>query len=268
LYIATGFHQLLTMSDIQSSIPVGAGPLVKTTSPTFTLFPKLAVELRLRIWELALPGPRLVEMRSDACPRDNSHRSTPSILHVCSESRAEALKWYTALPLGLASDPLRAVYVNFEIDTLYFSVDPADDWKNNWLWTEYGLGLEHSMMNNVRFLAISSKAWETQGAITFIQRFGRLEELDVIVFDVGTGEINDEHELELWDEWRIGYEVGVSIRTTETEMADSDRALVGLIEREVMTRKYGGLKNMKVRVVTVERAGPIEELPDEDVYAL
>jgi hypothetical protein len=51
-------------------------------------------------------------------------------------------------------------------------------------------------------------------------------------------------------------------------MADSDRALVGLIEREVMTRKYGGLKNMKVRVVTVERAGPIEELPDEDVYAL
>lgn len=125
-------------------------------------------------------------------------------------------------------------------------------------------------MNNVRFIAISIKAWETLGdgeqAIAFIQRFGRLEELTVAVFDVGTGEITDEHDLELWDEWRIGDDVGVSIRMAETKMADSDRELVALIEKNVMTRECGGLKNMKVRVVTVERAGPMEEIPDEDVY--
>ncbi len=256
------------MSDIQSLILAGADTLVKTSSPTFRLFPELAVELRLKFWRFALPGPRLVEMRFDTPPHSNSHRSTPSILHVCSESHAEALKWYTALPLGLDSDPLEAVYVNFQIDTLYFSVDPDDDWKCTWPWAEYGLGIERSMVNRVRFMAISNKAWESAGdateAIPFIQRFSKLEELTVVVFDVGTGEVDDGHELEMWDEWRIGDEVGVSIRSSETEMADDERELIALIERNVMTRECGGLKNMKVRLVTVLRAGPMEEIPDED----
>jgi hypothetical protein len=255
------------MSDIPSSVH-GADALVKTTSPTFP-FQKLIVELRLKIWKLALPGPRLVEMRSDAHPRINSHRSTPSILHVCSESRTEALKWYTALPLGLASDPSRAVYVNFQIDTLYFNVNP-EGWKCTWPWAGYGHEVE-PLMNNVRFMAISSEAWETPGhgreAIPFIQRFGKLEELSVVVFDVGTGEITDEHELELWDEWQIGDEVGVAIRTHEIEMDETDRKLVKLTERDVMTKECGGLKNMNVRMITVLRAGP-EEILDDEVYAI
>ena len=115
-------------------------------------------------------------------------------------------------------------------------------------------------MNNVRFMAISTKAWENAGdareAIPFIQRFSKLEELTVVVFDVGTGEIYDEHELVLWDEWRIGDEAGVSIRTAETEMANDDGGLMALIERNVMTRECGGLKNIKVRVGIVGRSGP------------
>lgn len=71
---------------------------------TFTLFPRLPMEIRELIWHMTLPGPRLVEIQykhssssegntllSGAFPR----RPPPVSLRVCQESRNKALRVYT-----------------------------------------------------------------------------------------------------------------------------------------------------------------------------
>ncbi|KAI1096378.1 hypothetical protein F5B19DRAFT_144554 [Rostrohypoxylon terebratum] len=98
----------------------------------FHLFAKLPVELRFKIWAYNLPGPRIVEIKCNVASAQTSQpqqgdsspvvcTSTspiPTNLHVCRESRREALKRYRLLfgssphPGRIFFDPLR--------DTLYF----------------------------------------------------------------------------------------------------------------------------------------------------
>ncbi|CZR67215.1 uncharacterized protein PAC_17114 [Phialocephala subalpina] len=84
------------MSDVQnasrsasSSAVIAGRPSIPTT---FKSFQKLPIELRLIIWNLALPGPRVVEIewskRTDSrfCPTDSSY--TPcAFFQACKESR-------------------------------------------------------------------------------------------------------------------------------------------------------------------------------------
>jgi hypothetical protein len=97
---------------------------------TFTLFPQLPYEIRLKIWRFAIPGPRVVplhfelrDVTSDGKPISKfspwrSSDPVPVVLHICHDARAEALK-----SLGRAfgthfHEP--QVYVNFDIDTILF----------------------------------------------------------------------------------------------------------------------------------------------------
>jgi hypothetical protein len=68
---------------------------------TFTKFPELPLELRLKIWSFAVPGPRNVkidykvlttykEMKDPHFTPYTSHEPPPPIFQVCRESRAEA----------------------------------------------------------------------------------------------------------------------------------------------------------------------------------
>jgi hypothetical protein len=66
-------------------------------SPKFTFFPLLVIELRLRIWEFALPGPRIVDIYYDTETDEFYERqfaSGLSMLYVNHESRVEVLKLY------------------------------------------------------------------------------------------------------------------------------------------------------------------------------
>jgi hypothetical protein len=86
---------------------------------TFTLFPKLPLELRTIIWNLVEPNPRTiyVDFRDGYAPTAQpplftcSKRPT-SLLNVNKESRAVALKqhiragWYSEIYINLASDTL------------------------------------------------------------------------------------------------------------------------------------------------------------------
>ena len=102
----------------------------------FTLFPTLPFELRLRIWSFVAPGPRTVSIKYNARffrelgqgnPAAAGWRSpdpVPIILHICRESRAEALKLYR-LAFG---SYLRSgtIYFDFSKDTLRFGNNQGD----------------------------------------------------------------------------------------------------------------------------------------------
>lgn len=100
----------------------------------FKLFPKLPVEIRVMIWRLCLPGPRVVDirMRKKSIPttigeilgvsRFISSVDHPVILHVCSESRSIARQHYRlSFPKKTKAErsPPK-IYIDFSIDTIWF----------------------------------------------------------------------------------------------------------------------------------------------------
>ncbi|KXH30884.1 hypothetical protein CSIM01_01478 [Colletotrichum simmondsii] len=99
----------------------------------FHLFPRLPVELRLKIWNLNLPPPRVVPIRCGAkslsfashaqSPRPSSsgctsYTAVPTNLHACHESRLEALKSYH-LSFGMTRNPGQ-IFFDKAHDVLYF----------------------------------------------------------------------------------------------------------------------------------------------------
>ncbi|KAL7947372.1 hypothetical protein V8C42DRAFT_284865 [Trichoderma barbatum] len=98
---------------------------------SFRSFTRLPAELRLKIWALSLPSPRLVSIQ---CGSDISSTSTPNSsntntgctsptpipanLHAGAESRAEALKTYRP-SFGFCRRPGQ-VFFNFNVDIMYF----------------------------------------------------------------------------------------------------------------------------------------------------
>lgn len=95
----------------------------------FPLFLQLPAELRLRIYLFALPHERFVEMiieRPDDVGHAYSMRSptpVPALLHVCYESRSEALKFYSLRFGGkyLFSKHKPRVYFNMRTDILFLN---------------------------------------------------------------------------------------------------------------------------------------------------
>ncbi|KAL7934487.1 hypothetical protein V8C35DRAFT_29486 [Trichoderma chlorosporum] len=98
---------------------------------SFCSFAKLPAELRLKIWALSRPSPRLVSIQcgsdispiSKPSPRNSnagctSPTPTPASLHICAESRAEALKTYRP-SFGFFRGPGQ-VFFNFDVDIMYF----------------------------------------------------------------------------------------------------------------------------------------------------
>ncbi|KAK8136049.1 hypothetical protein PG984_003989 [Apiospora sp. TS-2023a] len=104
---------------------------------TFHMFGELPPELRIKIWQEAMPAARTVVVQSPFSRRTNAptsldgvltrhddgetwHSNTqiPALLHVNSEARHEALKHYT-LALGVG-DYAPRIYVDFSRDTLFF----------------------------------------------------------------------------------------------------------------------------------------------------
>ncbi|KFY72312.1 hypothetical protein V499_07537 [Pseudogymnoascus sp. VKM F-103] len=100
----------------------------------FKLFPKLPTEIRLMIWTLLLPPPRVVDirMRRKSIPtsageildvgRFISSVDHPIILHVCSESRRVARQHYKlSFPKKTNTEWSPAqTYIDFDNDTVWF----------------------------------------------------------------------------------------------------------------------------------------------------
>jgi hypothetical protein len=101
------------------------------TSPTFTLFPALPSELRLKIWSFIALVPRTVTIEYktsyDRDDRGKVHATSkgwispstiPVSLHICHDSRSVALKNYRLAFGSYFHEP--EIYFNFSADTLSF----------------------------------------------------------------------------------------------------------------------------------------------------
>jgi hypothetical protein len=85
----------------------------------FPLFVELPTELRLKIWQLTIPEPRVVPVRYNRSSRQYTSTGAPPVAaHICSESRTLFLESYTKLILSPKYES--AVFVDFACDTIYF----------------------------------------------------------------------------------------------------------------------------------------------------
>ena len=98
-----------------------------TESPYFLVFPELPSELRLKIWGYAISTPRTIEIsceRGILATRKRYAKAfhcaspPPSVLHVCRESRFEALNVYQ--PLFTTKHSPKYIYVSFDMDIIRF----------------------------------------------------------------------------------------------------------------------------------------------------
>jgi hypothetical protein len=89
-------------------------------SVTFTLLPKLPTELRLTIWKLTIPRPRVIKIykrvpRNDSDNTVHAMSSIPSILHANREARTFALDICTP---AFTSRISHSFYFDFSRDIL------------------------------------------------------------------------------------------------------------------------------------------------------
>jgi len=114
-------------------------PVTNDANCVFTLFPKLPLELRLKIWKHTLPGPRVVPictwgerpLGGHRVKRFASLNSSINITSACHEARAVVMETYDQFPNVIwqlsgadrtAREPGAVVYIDYSIDTVY-----ADD---------------------------------------------------------------------------------------------------------------------------------------------
>ncbi|KAK0368011.1 hypothetical protein CLIM01_14633 [Colletotrichum limetticola] len=113
------------------------------------------------VWDLSLPPTRVVSLRCDTNSISNSINSTwgtslariPVSLHVCRESRKEALKTYQ-LRFSMAGPP--KVFFGPKVDILHFGV--ASGWMASSAQFFTALSMCHpSELKDIRFLAVDEK---------------------------------------------------------------------------------------------------------------
>jgi 2EXR family len=156
---------------------------------SFTKFPLLPAELRLMIWECAIPEPRVIRYTSRTYREYISwyhtsiyrlEQTIPGIIHACYDSRREALKRYK---IALLVELARPVYFDFERDTLEFGDFEALEAFSKLNTRFNGSTLE---ADRIRTVAITLEPRELQAArmqpdqFTLIcSNFAKLEELKV-----------------------------------------------------------------------------------------
>ncbi|KAI1098949.1 hypothetical protein F4804DRAFT_101458 [Jackrogersella minutella] len=132
------YYQLLNLIDNTMEQTISRLSSKSQGPTTFTKFNELPPELRIKIWQDAMPESRTVVVKSpygrqgqtpksleeaisESPDYEETWRSTtqiPALLHVNAEARYEALKHYQ-LSLGVGSLQPR-IYVDFSRDTVFF----------------------------------------------------------------------------------------------------------------------------------------------------
>jgi hypothetical protein len=135
-------------------------------------FGGLLTEIRLMIWRVLLLQPRIIEIEAkpggdwnfppsdiedgDASIDDGKYmvshhsREPPVILHICRESREEALNAYKLMPVYLLS--IERIYFNPLVDVIYFGQNCCTETMNDLLgqcWATQRVAVDLSMQKNV-----------------------------------------------------------------------------------------------------------------------
>lgn len=100
--------------------------------PSFALFLKLPIELRLKIWNMKIPLRRVVTMYIKRFQDDNVSNKyecitpNPTILQACRESRKEGLRFYNERIYETCLK--RTLYFNYTTDYLAFRYKQNPSW--------------------------------------------------------------------------------------------------------------------------------------------
>jgi hypothetical protein len=129
--------RLNTLLSTLPPLSIPPRPTPSTFLSTFTLFPKLAPELRSMIWKYAASAPRSVRLFTidgtlgttdpSQTLKVTGQSKHPGIVHVCSESREAAMKIYERCSVTVISNvdgllDRDTIYVNFAVDRFVFLV--------------------------------------------------------------------------------------------------------------------------------------------------
>jgi hypothetical protein len=160
----------------------------------FALFAALPVELRHEIWEVTLPGPRILEIMFVVEPDQNIPRllvkgSTPSALLVCKESRSVALKRFTAV-LAVSKNHERQFRFDPSEDTVFLThklkIDDRVEelWRLNYYQKFNETLLEQSSMDDIQHLAVDEISLAAYGywgtGLLSLNMFQNLRDITII----------------------------------------------------------------------------------------
>ncbi|TGO35141.1 hypothetical protein BHYA_0169g00210 [Botrytis hyacinthi] len=139
--------------------------LRSSTLTTFSLFPFLPKELRVKIWKFAACHPRIVHLTYDH-PTESlvSLSPIPALLSTCGEARDELLPLFKQLALPPSACGAR-IYVDLDVDTVYIrrattSIEDVSPYTSNFTTTKAIFGANNSAachpLSDVKHLAIDS----------------------------------------------------------------------------------------------------------------
>ncbi|CZR55174.1 uncharacterized protein PAC_05060 [Phialocephala subalpina] len=192
------------VSDLVASEP--EKEVEKQAYDKFTLFGKLPIELRLKIWDECMPGPRVIEVLWNEARGYYATIGTPAILHACTESRGHTLKEYTSMVVdqrvhssdddsdeakslladgtvtNLPTIPFGA-YINFDRDMVYFFIGAAGrtlyDAKVNWFLTN----IDTNAISKLQHVAMDYPTTYDRLPRSIISRFHELGSLAIVARD-------------------------------------------------------------------------------------
>ncbi|CZR63584.1 uncharacterized protein PAC_13481 [Phialocephala subalpina] len=169
---------------------------------TFTCFPKLPVELRLKIWKYASRNePRTINLHVRTGYRDGVQPSAPGILEACHESKEEALQYYTPCweivekMLRRKGDrresASRVVYVNFDIDHFLHGLHDTRH-TSGWMLPSPAHNFRPATISSIEVLAIT-QGWGLGGHELGL--WVRLRDLKKLLFLTSTPRHHNEEDV-------------------------------------------------------------------------
>jgi hypothetical protein len=175
-----------TASIYPAKMPASSPP---TPHQTFTLFPNLAPELRLKIWSHACFAQTITLLYSQTTDTFTSTSIPPAALSVNRESRAEALRTYK-LSFGTKSHEA-SIYFNPYEDTLYLPRCREMGYDETLRdFRELVRAEEKECLDEVRSVAIDhvgvdvKRPWESYNKAMFLRGFKKLDEIVLVWRDI------------------------------------------------------------------------------------
>jgi len=162
----------------------------------FPLFSELASELRLKVWNYALREPRVVCLGFKGITNPSKGianpfiSSVPALLHTCTESREEALRYKRVFELGSNTDNSYGIYLDFDIDVFYVAHSDDDRLISFDGLTSFDGGAYNpyiqELRKKIKHLAVNHELWYMQwmrNRLTAIKNFTALETIILVKND-------------------------------------------------------------------------------------
>ncbi|TVY80451.1 hypothetical protein LSUE1_G007807 [Lachnellula suecica] len=165
-----------------------------STPTEFHLFPNLPSEIRLKVWSFIVGTPRVVKIHCKKRIERNrrfadafvSEEPPPIALHICQESRHEALSIYETF-FTTARSP-RYTYVAFDRDTIKFPDGTL----------EYIKPLELQSIQRM-IMEVKDCAYFTTFHLDTVQKMQSLKELEIVTGGIARTTGTDEGDMYDWN---------------------------------------------------------------------